>query len=319
MIDTIPMSRGPIQSSREMTDLNSFHRYRILHPVKTHGMSHVYRAMYYGKHGFRCPVAIKISAKSSATDPHIHHEARLLSTLSAPNLPRVYDTGAIQGYAYFSMEWIEGYSLRTVLKKTAIPLPVCVNLLYQICNALSALHQRPQSIVHSDIKPANIMMHADGHLTLIDLGISTQVGTEPPASPYGTVAYMAPEQLYLQTITPRTDIYSLGVVLFEMLVGQRLHAGKIPQILEQRRNEPMFIKRQLKQHIQRQHRPLLPLLQQCLSQHPNTRPRNIETVREKLRTFMHPLRAQRETRKWVSKGLHRVTNGTGSNSIRTKS
>ena len=85
----------------------------------------------------------------------------------------------------------------------------------QLCNALSALHRAPQCVIHSDIKPANIMIHPKGHLTLIDLGISKPSGATRDTSPYGTIAYMAPEQLSLEAITPRTDIYSFGVVLFE--------------------------------------------------------------------------------------------------------
>ena len=304
LMDTVRMMPRKIEPRGTRRTPSSFHGYHILRPIKTHGMSHVYKAMYHGKHGFQRPVAIKMSTGDAATETHIHDEARLLATLSAPNLPRVFDTGTVGTAPYFSMEWIEGNSLRTILKKAVLPTPVCVHLMIQLCNALSALHRAPQCLIHSDIKPANIMIHPKGHLTLIDLGISKPSGATRDTSPYGTIAYMAPEQLSLETITPRTDIYSFGVVLFEMLTGRRLYTGKVPEILAQRHQNPRAVQQCIQQDIPQQHRLFLPLLRQCLSLHPHKRPANIETIRTSLCGLMHPLFAQRVTRQWLSVQMH---------------
>jgi len=304
LLDTEPMSPSckPVDTTvKRNTRLSSFHSYRILRAVKQRGMSHVYKAVYNGAHGFQCPVAIKMATSIPQTARLIHQEARLLSEASGPHLPRVYDTGRLDDTPYFSMEWIDGLSLRTILKTTAIPIPVLIDLMIQLCDALGALHGATTPIIHRDIKPANIMVSPRGHLTLVDLGISGHIGHLRDTSSYGTVAYMAPEQLQHGPLTPQTDMFSMGAILFELLARRRLYTGTVPQILVQRlQTTTETYCHAIEQHIPQTHRVLTPLLFHCLQSEREKRPESVEVIREVLCTLMHPIHAKSCARKWWS-------------------
>lgn len=289
----------PLRHPQKVHPLDSFHPYRILRPLKERGMSHVYKAVYLGTHGFRAPVAIKIANSHSPKAHWIHHEARLLAALSGPHLPRVYDVGTLGDTPYFSMEWIDGHSLRTLLKTRSLPMAVILDVMIQLCDALSTLHGAEHPIIHGDIKPANIMVNPRGHLTLVDLGISRHIGQQRQKTTYGTVAYMSPEQIEQGQLTPPSDIFAMGILLFEMLVGHRLFTGTIPQILFQRA-QPFSVsyRQQIAQQIPTAYEPLTPLLLDCLQTEATSRPQCVESIREALCAVMHPLRAKSVARKW---------------------
>ena len=296
----------PLGHSQRGTPLKSFHSYQILHPIKQRGMSHVYKAMYLGSHGFRRPVAIKIANARPQMAHWIHHEARLLAALSGPHVPRVYDTGTLGDTPYFSMEWIEGHSLRTLLKTKRLPMPVILDVMIQLCDALSTLHGAKHPIIHSDIKPANIMVNPRGHLTLVDLGISGHIGQRRQKATYGTVAYMSPEQLEQGRLTPPSDIFAMGAILFEMLVGRRLFTGTLPQILAQRlQTSAASHHQQIAQQIPTAYKSLTPLLLHCLEEDAASRPKCVEPLRDALCAIIHPLRAKSVARKWWGRQAYR--------------
>ena len=149
-------------------------------------------------------------------------EARSAGRLSHPNIVTIFDVGEQDGMAYIAMELLEGHSLQQILKHPQrLAFNTIANLIAQVADALD-LAQRYQ-IVHRDVKPANIMVDSSGRVKLMDFGVAyvpsstmTQTGTA-----LGSPRYMSPEQVLGQPIDPRSDIFSLGVVLYELLTGAR--------------------------------------------------------------------------------------------------
>jgi predicted Ser/Thr protein kinase len=180
-------------------------------------------------------VAVKIlpAAEPAERDrrSRFEDEARALSSLSHPHIRALYDVGSIDGFDFLVMEYVEGQTLDSVLKKRALPVEQALRHGIQIADALSAAHRR--GIAHADIKPANIML-TPGGVKLLDFGLATLWSdVHAPADPDsaatdtdanvvpGTTAYMAPERLEGAAADARADIFSCGVVLYEMLTGQK--------------------------------------------------------------------------------------------------
>jgi hypothetical protein len=192
-------------------------------------------------------VALKIVNEALAGDPELvrrfEQEARLAGSLNHPNLVAVYDVGVQDGAAYFITELLKGESLRERLSHGRIPIQTALDWGSQLAQGLAAAHG--QGIIHRDVKPENVFVTSDGHVKLLDFGIaklaevtradchhgmldatvtSTGGGTGTGAI-LGTPAYMSPEQVQGEPVDARTDIFSLGAVLYEMLSGQRAFPG----------------------------------------------------------------------------------------------
>ena len=147
--------------------------------------------------------------------------------LSHPNIVTVYDAGVDGPLNYIAMEYVEGTSLKTYGRgKTQLPAYRVVNLIAKVCDAIDFSHK--MGIVHRDIKPANIMVANDGSVKLLDFGIAVSTSAEDINSrqALGTPNYMSPEQVVGKDLGPRSDIYSLGAVMFELLTGQQLFKAK---------------------------------------------------------------------------------------------
>jgi len=187
------------------------------------GMGTVYRAV----HRELCQTrAIKVLQTGSANDPsfleRFRREARLAAGLRHPNIVTIYDFGEQDGEYYVAMEYLAGRPLNDVLRSSG-PLPPdrAIGMLEQLADALDYAHA--QGLVHRDVKPANVMVEPNGHLTLLDFGISRAVdGTRMTRTGLimGTIAYMAPELLTTGVDGPSVDQYALGVVAYEMLTGR---------------------------------------------------------------------------------------------------
>lgn len=219
--------------------------YTILELLGAGGMGQVYRA-----HDQRLDryVAVKFLAHSMTGDPmarqRFEREARAASALNHPNICTIHDVGEFQGRLFIVMELLEGQSLRERIAGKPVPLAEFAPLTRQVCTALEAAHAR--GIVHRDVKPANIFVTASGQLKILDFGVAKRCteslgsgGTalHPGAttrtaaltatgSIQGTLAYMAPEQLLGEDADVRSDIFSLGVVLYEMATGRPPFRGK---------------------------------------------------------------------------------------------
>ncbi len=209
--------------------------YEILSPLGAGGMGEVYRARD-GK--LDRDVAIKVLPQSVATDPvtlaRFEREAKAVAALSHPNILSIFDFGTHEGTAYAVMELLEGETLRGKLDAGPISQKQAVDYTLQIAKGLAAAHER--AIVHRDLKPENLFVSRDGHLKILDFGLAKRVeavapgqetsaptgsGHTEPGTVMGTVGYMSPEQVKGLPVDHRSDIFSLGVILYELLSGQK--------------------------------------------------------------------------------------------------
>jgi predicted Ser/Thr protein kinase len=207
-------------------------RYRVVGRLGRGGMGEVYRAddLKLGQ-----PVALKFLPESVDRDParltQLHTEVRLARQVSHPNVCRVYDVAEYEGHTFLSMEYVDGEDLATLLRRIGrFPQDRAIELARQVCAGLAAAHDR--GIVHRDLKPANIMLDGNGRIRVTDFGLAGASGETIRA---GTPAYMAPEQLAGAEVTPRSDLYSLGLVLYELFTGRRaLEGGNLAELIARR-------------------------------------------------------------------------------------
>jgi len=205
-------------------------RYRVLRKLGTGGMANVYLAedQELGRR-----VAIKMLDDRHSQDEQFverfRREAKNVAGLSHPNIVAIYDRGEAEGTYYIAMEYLEGKSLKELLvARGPTPLPVAIDYARQILAAVGFAHRH--GIVHRDIKPHNVVVAPDGRLKVTDFGIArsgTSQMTET-GSIIGTAQYLSPEQAKGAPVTPASDIYSVGIVLYEMLTGRVPFTGDTP-------------------------------------------------------------------------------------------
>ena len=198
-------------------------RYRIIQRLGRGGMGEVYRAddLKLGQ-----PVALKFLPADVDRDParltQLHTEVRMARQVSHPNVCRVYDIDEVDGSTFLSMEYVDGEDLASLLRRIGrFPEDRALAIARQICAGLAAAHER--DVVHRDLKPANIMLDGTGKVRITDFGLAGMSGETIRA---GTPAYMSPEQLAGGDVSARSDIYSLGLVLYEIFTGQRALEGR---------------------------------------------------------------------------------------------
>ncbi len=204
------------------------HRYRLERRIGTGGMADVYLA---SDGSLERRVAIKILADRYTRDEgfieRFRREARSAAGLNHPNIVGIYDRGESEGESYIAMEYVDGETLKDEINAHA-PLPEAEAILYaqQALSALEFAHQR--GIVHRDVKPHNMLIGTDGVLKVADFGIARAQNTAEMTevgSIVGTAQYLSPEQARGQAVGPQSDIYSMGIVLYEMLTGELPFTG----------------------------------------------------------------------------------------------
>src|SRR5436190_21939052 len=205
-------------------------RYRVVRKLGTGGMANVYLAedQELGR-----SVAIKMLDERHSQDEQsverFRREAKNAAGLSHPNIVSIYDRGQAEGTYYIAMEYLEGRTLKELLvTRRPTPIAVAIDYARQILSALGFAHRH--GIVHRDIKPHNVVVAPDGRLKVTDFGIArsgTSQMTET-GSIIGTAQYLSPEQAKGAPVTPASDIYSVGIVLYEMLTGSVPFTGDTP-------------------------------------------------------------------------------------------
>ncbi len=235
-----PSSIGRLATS-DSIDLGAFtpgtvigERYRIIGLIGRGGMGEVYRAddLKLGQ-----AVALKFLPKAVSADPTLlarfHAEVRLARQVSHPNVCRVYDIGEVEGQHFLSMEYVDGEDLASLLKRIGhLPGDKALEVARQLCAGVAAAHEK--GVLHRDLKPANVMLDGRGRVRITDFGLAMAgegVGEEREVA--GTPAYMSPEQLAGKGASVRSDVYALGLVLYEVFTGKR--AMDAPTLAEIRR------------------------------------------------------------------------------------
>jgi hypothetical protein len=203
-------------------------RYEVLSRVGTGGMGIVYKVRDLDA---REVIALKIlkpeAASNEGMQENLRREVFLARKVTHKNVCRIHEFNRSKGTAYISMEFIEGESLLRRLRRVCTIAPAeSVGIVRQICAGLREAHV--QGIVHRDLKPANIMIDGGGNVKIMDFGIArlAQENAQHTGTIAGTPSYMAPEQVQLQPVGPRTDIYSIGLLLYEMVVGKQAFEGE---------------------------------------------------------------------------------------------
>lgn len=217
--DSAPPQDGPLDAGQKIAG-----RYRIVSPLGRGGMGEVYRAddLQLGE-----SAALKFLPPRVAADPvsldHVRREVRIARGVTHPNVCRIHDIGEADGQLFISMEWVDGEDLGAALKRMGRPSrEKALELARQLCLALAAVHDA--GIIHRDVKPSNIMIDGRGNVRLMDFGIAS-AQQEPAGDPKvaGTPLYMAPELFEGNKASVRSDIYALGLVLYEIFTGKRAY------------------------------------------------------------------------------------------------
>ena len=252
-------------------------RYRIIGLLGRGGMGEVYRAddLKLGQ-----AVALKFLPKTLADDPvrreHFYAEVRIARQVSHPNICRVYDIGEQDGRHFLTMEYVDGEDLASLLKRIGrLPGDKAIDVARQLCAGLAAAHDR--GVLHRDLKPANVMLDGRGRVRITDFGLAMAAGDDIAAREVsGTPAYMAPEQFTGEGASIRSDVYALGLVLYEVYTGRRPFDA--PTLVELRAKKetatptaPSEIARDIDPIVDR-------VIRRCLEKEPRHRPSSVLQV-----------------------------------------
>lgn len=289
----LPPKNTPVESPAKFKSASSFdsfdgarfvpgeilgERYRVIDLLGRGGMGEVYRAEDLT---LEQTVALKFLPEALWKEDSVielfRQEVRITRKIAHPNVCRVYDIGEVDGRNFLSMEFIKGEDLASVLKRFGrLPSDKATEIARQICAGLAAAHKL--GVIHRDLKPSNVMIDEDGNARITDFGLAAlaeDVDEDDLRS--GTPAYMSPEQLAGRQLTIKSDIYSLGLVLYEIFTGKRaFEASTLPELLRLRRSDitptsPSSIIRNLDTVVER-------VILRCMEKDPDRRPESALAV-----------------------------------------
>ncbi len=243
-------------------------RYRLIALLGRGGMGEVYRA---DDLSLGSPVALKFLPEAKTDEytlERFRNEVRIARRISHPNVCRVYDIGQTDDRVFLSMEYVDGEDLSSLLRRIGrLPSDKALEIARKICAGLAAAHDK--GVLHRDLKPANIMLDGRGEVLVMDFGLAG-IAHEIEDVRSGTPAYMAPEQLSGKEVTVRSDIYSLGLVLYELFTGKAAFDGKtLDEIVRVRKDStphrPSTLVRDMDPLVER-------VILHCLEADPENRP-----------------------------------------------
>jgi serine/threonine-protein kinase len=250
-------------------------RFRIVSKLGEGGMGIVYRA-----HDLTLdqPVAVKVISDSKLGSPavaraRLRSEVRLARQITHPNVCRVYDIGESGDILYVSMEYVDGEDLASLLARIGrLPVDKGMDVARKLCAGVAAAHAR--DVLHRDLKPRNIMIDAHGEVRIMDFGLAVVPSQLDPADiATGTPMYMAPEQLAGEQVTRQSDLYALGLVLYELFTGKRpFDAKSLTELLRQRETSDITLP---SRHVAGLGGELDRLIVQCLDPNPRKRPPSV--------------------------------------------
>ncbi len=246
-------------------------RYRIVAALGRGGMGEVFRAEDLT---LQQEIALKFLPHELTSDPEalerFHREVRVARQVSHPNVCRVFDIGVADGAPFITMEYVDGEDLSSLLRRIGrFPEDKGLEISRQVCAGLAAAHE--QGLLHRDLKPANIMLDGRGRVRITDFGLASLAGEVHGADVRaGTPAYMAPEQLAGKEVTFKSDIYALGLVLYEIFTGKRaFDAPTLQELTKQRETSsptnPTMLVKDLDPLVER-------VIERCLEKDPAKRP-----------------------------------------------
>jgi eukaryotic-like serine/threonine-protein kinase len=269
-------------------------QYRLLEEIGAGGMGVVYKAedTKLGR-----PVALKFlpdTARDASALERFQREARAASTLNHPNICTIYDIEEYQGHPFIAMEYLDGRTLKHHILGRTLDNDEIAKLGIQIAEALSAAHSK--GVVHRDIKPGNIVVTASGPVKVLDFGLAKLMGSQSGNAPTrslteshtvtGTLPYMSPEQLRGRAVDARTDIYALGVVLYEMSTGRRPFTADIsPQLIDDILNSAPPLPHELNSKIPLK---LEEIILKCLEKDPEDRYQTAKEIAVDFRRMTAP-------------------------------
>ena len=281
--------------------------YEVLEPLGAGGMGQVWKA--------RDPrlgrdVAIKIIAHEKSADATLQsrfeREARALSALNHPNIVCVYDMGEHDGAQYIVSELVHGESLRQRISRGPLPSDALLSIATQIAGALTTAHAA--GIVHRDLKPENIMVTDEGVPKILDFGLArrlassttnpdstvTQTTATQPGTVMGTAGYMSPEQICGEAVDGRSDIFSMGVVLYEMATGARAFHGRssIEMMSSILKDDPPHLPAKVNEGLDR-------IIRRCLEKNPAKRFQNAAELNAALSALRQPAGFFSGNRRWI--------------------
>ncbi|MDQ3338488.1 MAG: protein kinase [Myxococcota bacterium] len=245
------MTALPLHASYDIPKGTVLGKYEVLRKIATGGMAEIYVARVRGTAGFEKLVVLKRILPNVAQDPTFVQmflaEARLAATLQHPNIADVYDVGEVEGTYFFAMEFVHGEDARTIRAATRQrnerpPLAVALAIVQGTAAALDYAHEKagpqgPLGLVHRDVSASNVIVSYEGAVKLVDFGIARATASEHKTRTgtlKGKIPYMSPEQCRGHQLDRRSDLFSLGTVLYELTVGRRPFRGENDfQMMEQ--------------------------------------------------------------------------------------
>jgi serine/threonine-protein kinase len=250
-------------------------RYRIVSLAGKGGMGEVYRA-----DDLKLGHSVALKFLPSGLEEHSQlleyflNEVRLSRQIAHPNVCRVYDVGELEGQHFLSMEYIDGEDLRSLLRRIGrLPQDKGIQIAQQVCAGLAAAHAK--GVLHRDLKPANIMIDGQGQARITDFGLARLATGGGAGEVVGTPSYMAPEQWARGETSVQSDLYSLGLVLFEMFTGQPVHEAESIADLQRAHQRSPVLPSTLVPDL---HPAVERVILQCLQKDPRQRPRSARAV-----------------------------------------